>query len=152
MVEESKRYVMKYRSILENHRTKTYNDAMYMGIDRKISFDMKEETYSSIDHFASSILSELLLALDEEAGRRKEALMDVEGTIQLEISNPLVLLHVHGCGGVSKITSARIRIYLFTFLEEGEREELVEAALASCVLYGTLKDALNLELSVEYAL
>lgn len=152
MVNESEVYELLYRSILKDHVTRTYNDAMAINVEKKISFDAKAQTYSSIDHFAAAIITEMLLALDSHAQRNKEVLLDVEGLIKLHLTNPLTLLNVHGFDEISTIDSIDIKLYLYTFLEDEAAQLFVAEALAKAVLYQTLKDKLKIRLVIEFAL
>ncbi|MBF1322762.1 MAG: hypothetical protein HXM72_03570, partial [Mogibacterium diversum] len=52
-VRESEIYEKKYRLIAVNNGVKAYNEKISININENISFDSKEEEFTSLDHFVA---------------------------------------------------------------------------------------------------
>ncbi len=148
---ESERYTASYRAIAADGAVKVYNGAGCLCVSLPMSFDLMSPAFSSVDMVAAAVASEVLLCIEKEFARRKEDLMDLEGRAYLDIANPLAALNVVGITGSPAIERIGIDVYLFTFLEEDEAKEVIEAGLVHAVLYQSLQAAFPVDLRVSFA-
>ena len=91
-VRESEIYEKKYRLIAVNNGVKAYNEKISININENISFDSKEEEFTSLDHFVASIVSDLLITIDKYAKKQGETIMDLESQTVVTVKNPLSIL------------------------------------------------------------
>ncbi|MBF1006605.1 MAG: OsmC family peroxiredoxin [Lachnospiraceae bacterium] len=151
-VRESEIYEKKYRLIAVNNGVKAYNEKISININENISFDSKKEEFSSLDHFVTSIVSDLLIAINKYTKKQGEIIMDLESQTVVIVKNPLSLLNVKGFDEPSYIESIKIKIYLYTFMEEEKAEDYFRNIVSKCLIYNTLKDKLDIKVDFEFTL
>lgn len=151
-VRESEIYEKKYRLIAVNSGVKAYNEKISININENISFDSKKEEFTSLDHFVTSIVSDLLIAIDKYTKKQGETIMDLESQTVVIVKNPLSLLNVKGFDEPSYIESIKIKIYLYTFMEEEKAEVYFRNIVSKCLIYNTLKDKLDIKVDFEFTL
>ena len=151
-VRESEIYEKKYRLIAVNNGVKAYNEKISININENISFDSKKEEFSSLDHFVTSIVSDLLIAINKYTKKQGEIIMDLESQTVVIVKNPLSLLNVKGFDERSYIESIKIKIYLYTFMEEEKAETYFRNIISKCLIYNTLKDRLDISVEFEFTL
>lgn len=150
-VPESKNFTKKYRSIMHEDEVKVYNEKSSISIRYPISFDSYEESFSSVDLFASALISEILLAIQFEATLENTKVLDLEGVISIVLDNPLFILGVRGYKEEPFISKIIIKIYLYSFFDKTNSQILVNAALKKCVLYNSIKSKIPTSFEIEFA-
>lgn len=151
-VRESEIYEKKYRLIAVNNGVKAYNEKISININENISFDSKEEEFTSIDHFVASIVSDLLITIDKYAKKQGETIMDLESQTVVTVKNPLSILAVKGFDDLPYIESIKIKIYLYTFMEADKAETYFRNIISKCLIYNTLKDRLDISIEFEFTI
>ena len=144
-VRESEIYEKKYRLIAVNNGVKAYNEKISININENISFDSKEEEFTSLDHFVASIVSDLLITIDKYAKKQGETIMDLESQTVVTVKNPL-------SDDLPYIESIKIKIYLYTFMEADKAETYFRNIISKCLIYNTLKDRLDISIEFEFTI
>ncbi|MCI3924726.1 OsmC family protein [Paenibacillus sp. TRM 82003] len=137
---------MKFRGTSNDLSTvKIYTNKNSFQIDKQISFDSESKPISSVEYFAGSVLSSILLTLLEQAKRRRLFIEEIEGVLNLSLENPLSLLGVRGYDEEPRIRKLTITVFLFVDLEDSEFEDFCFDALKQCPIYNTLKKSTEIE-------
>lgn len=149
---ESENYTAKYRAVLRGKQIKlfTANDAIVL--TSQVNFDIQSEEKSALDHFATAVLGGILASTKTTFAQHNAPILELEGKIWLNLTNPLTLLNVRGYDTPPKINKCNIKIYISSDLEDEEFERLTEKALAHCFVYQTLKSAFEFEVWFEQVL
>lgn len=151
-VDEAEKYQKTYRLIFDNDTVKAYNEKTKILIDESVGFDSQKETFTALDHCIASIVSEILLCIHKQAELEHETIMDLESRTTLDIKNPLTLLNVIGYDEIPYIERVTVKIYAYSFLEKAEALKLFERALKKCVLYNSVKDALQFQVLFDLSI
>lgn len=149
-VKESKFFSKRYRAVSKLDGVKIYTGKVDKTILDRVSFDSEYKDFSSVDHFVSSILSDIVLSIEDRAKTTGEQIFDLEATASVDISNPLTVIGVQGFDDKPDIACIKIRLYMFTFLEREDADSFVNKALEKSIILNTLKDKINIDLQIEY--
>lgn len=149
---ESENYTAKYRAVLREKQIKlfTANDAIMLS--SQVNFDIQSEEKSALDYFATAILGGILASTKAIFAQHHADILELEGKIWLNLTNPLTLLNVHGYDSPPKISEGKIKIYISSDLVEDEFTHLTQKALARCFVYQTLKTAFPFAIDFEQVL
>lgn len=124
---------------------KIYTNRNSFQIEKQISFDSEYEPIGSLEYFAGSVLSSILLALLEQSKKRGSIIEEIEGVLGLSLENPLSLLGVKGYDEEPLISRMTVTVYLYVDLEDKEFDEFCHGALSKSPVYNTLKRSTMLE-------
>lgn len=149
---ESENYTAKYRAVLRGKQIKlfTANDAIVL--TSQVNFDIQSEEKSALDHFATAVLGGILASTKATFAQHHAPILELEGKIWLNLTNPLTLLNVRGYDTPPKINKCNIKIYISSDLEDEEFERLTEKALTHCFVYQTLKATFEFDVLFEQVL
>lgn len=142
---ESHHYDISYRAILIDENIKLFTEKYALEVDSEVEFDIEKNYKSSINYFASSIISSIILNTKLQFKKENIITEEIEGKINLTLSNPLTLLGVKGYDAEPKISKCHIMIYIYTELEENETIKKCNEFLKKCYIYNTLKNAFEFE-------
>jgi hypothetical protein len=139
---ESRVFEMSFRGTSDDlSSVKIFTNKNSFQIEKQISFDSEYEPISSIEYFAGSVLSSILLTLLEQS----EMIEEVEGVLNLSLENPLTLVGVKGYDEEPFIRKITVTVYLFVDLEDSDFDEFCFGALKLSPIYNTLKRSMDLE-------
>ena len=114
-------------------------------IEKQISFDSEYEQISSLEYFAGSILSSIILTLLEQSKKKGSIIEEIEGVLNLSLANPLSLLGVRGYDEEPTISKINATIFLFADLEDSDFSGFCTKALNHSPVYNTLKKSMEFE-------
>lgn len=142
-VYESKVFDMSFRGTSNDlSSVKVFTNKNSFQIEKQVSFDSEYEPISSLEYFAGSVLSSILLTLLE---RRGSAIEEIEGVLNLSLENPLSLVGVKGYDEEPIIRKITVTVFLFVDLEDNDFDDFCFGALKSSPIYNTLKRSMDLE-------
>jgi len=118
---------------------KIYTNKNSFQIEKQISFDSEYKPISSLEYFAGSVLSSILLTLLEQSSKRGSIIEEMEGVLNLSLENPLSLIGVKGYDEEPFISKISLTVYLYVDLEDNDFDEFCFGALAKSPIYNTLK-------------
>ncbi|MBB6690076.1 OsmC family protein [Cohnella xylanilytica] len=143
---ESKVFDIRFRGTSNDlSSVKIYTSKNRFQIEKQISFDPESEPISSMEYFAGSVLSSILLTLLEQSKKRGSIIEEIEGVLNLSLENPLSLLGVKGYEEEPFISKMTVTVYLYADLEDKAFDEFCLGALAKSPIYNTLKRSMELE-------
>lgn len=143
---ESEMFDMSFRATsIDLASVKVYTNKNSFQIEKQISFDADYKPVSSMEYFAGSVLSGILLALLEQSKKRGSLIEEMEGVLKLSLANPLSLLGVKGYNEEPYIPNMTATIFLYVDLEDEAFDEFCSSALANSPIYNTLKRATEIE-------
>lgn len=149
-VYESTRFDMAYRGTSNDLASvKIYTNKNQFQVEKQISFDSEYTPVSSLDYFAGSVLSSILLSLLEHSKKRGFILEELEGVLNLSLENPLSMLGVKGYDEEPVIRNMTVTVYVYVDLEDKAFEEFCWGALAQSPIYNTLKRSMELEVQFK---
>lgn len=145
-VYESRMFDMKFRATSNDlSSVKVYTNKNSVQIEKQISFDADYEPISSMEYFAGSVLSSILLTLLEQSRKRGSILEEIEGVLSLSLENPLSMLGVKGYDEEPTIQKMTVTVFLYADLEDADFEDFCSGALRLSPIYNTLKKSMELE-------
>ena len=143
---ESKIFDMNFRGTSNDLSTvKIYTNKNSFQIEKQISFDAKDKPISSLEYFAGSVLSSILLTFLEQSRKRGSIIEEIEGVLNLSLENPLSLIGVKGYDEEPFISKMTVTVFLYVDLEDRAFDDFCRGALAKSPMYNTLKRAMELE-------
>ncbi|WP_438445080.1 hypothetical protein [Gorillibacterium sp. sgz5001074] len=143
---ESKRYDISFRGTSNDlSSVKIYTNKNSFQIEKQISFDSETKPISSVEYFAGSVLSSILLSFLEQSRKRGSIIEEMEGVLNLSLENPLSMLGVKGYDEEPVIRSITVTVFLYVDLEDPAFDEFCLEALAKSPIYNTLKRSMELE-------
>jgi len=128
---------------------KVYTNKNSFVTEKQISFDSEYEQISSVEYFAGSVLSSVMLTLLEQSKKKGSIIEEIEGVLKLSLENPLSLLGVRGYDEEPYIRKITMTVYLFAELEDDEFDEFCFHALKKSPIYNTLKKSMELEIQFK---
>ena len=147
---ESHMYVAAFRGTsIDLSTVKIYTNKNSIPIEKQISFDSEYEPVTSLEYFAGSVLSSILLSLLEQSKRRGSIIEEIEGVLNLSLENPLSMIGVRGYEEEPLIRKMSVTVYLYADLEDGALDEFCLGALAKSPIYNTLKRSMELEVQFK---
>jgi hypothetical protein len=114
-------------------------------IEKQISFDSEYRLISSLEYFAGSVLSSILLTLLEQSGKRGIMIDEIEGVLNLLLENPLFLVGVKGYDEEPFIRKITVTVFLYVDLEDKDFNDFCLGALKHSPIYNTLKRTMDIE-------
>lgn len=146
MLNESRIFEMNFRGTSNDlSSVKIYTNKNSMEIEKQISFDSEYEQVSSLEYFAGSVLSSILLALLEQSKKRDSIIEEIEGVLNLSLENPLSLLGVRGYDEEPFINKMTVTVYLYADLEDDDFSNFCHNALNHSPVYNTLKRTMDFD-------
>ncbi|WP_416148963.1 OsmC family protein [Salipaludibacillus sp. HK11] len=143
---ESKIFDMNFRGTSNDlSSVKVYTNKSNIHIEKQINFDSEDEKISSLEYFAGSILSSIILTLLEQSKKNGDIIEEMEGVLNLSLENPLSLLGVKGYDEEPFIRKITVTVYLYADLEEDDFTGFCTKALKNSPVYNTLKRSMELE-------
>ncbi len=137
---------MKFRGTSNDLSTvKIYTNKNSFAIEKQISFDSEYKPISSVEYFAGSVLSSILLTLLEQSKKRGFIIEEIEGVLNLSLENPLSLVGVKGYDEEPSIQNITVTVFLFVDLEDKDFDDFCLGALKKSPIYNTLKRSMELE-------
>ncbi|RXJ02445.1 hypothetical protein DS745_07010 [Anaerobacillus alkaliphilus] len=143
---ESKIFDINFRGTSNDlSRVKVFTNKSSIQIEKQISFDSENEHITSVEYFAGSVLSSILLSLLEQSKKRGSIIEEIEGVLNLSLENPLTLAGVRGYDEEPVISKIMITVFLYADLEDNEFDDFCTKALTNSPIYNTLKKSMKLE-------
>lgn len=143
---ESKMFDVSFRATSNDLSTvKIYTSKTSFQIEKQISFDSEYSSITSLEYFAGSVLSSMLLSFLEQSKKRGSIIEELEGVLSLSLENPLSLIGVKGYEEEPFISKMAVTIYLYVELEGKEFEDFCAEALANSPIYNTLRRSMEFE-------
>jgi uncharacterized OsmC-like protein len=118
-------------------------------IEKQVSFDSEYEQISSLEYFAGSVLSSIILTLLEQSKKKGSIIEEIEGVLNLSLENPLSLLGVRGYDEEPCINRITVTVYLYAELEDSDLSDFCTKALNHSPVYNTLKRSMDLEVNFK---
>jgi hypothetical protein len=141
--DESRIFEMSFRGTSNDlSSVKIFTNQNSFQIEKQISFDSEYQPISSLEYFAGSVLSSILLALLEQGGSLIE---EIEGVLNLSLENPLSMVGVKGYEEEPFIRKITITVFLYVDLEDDDFNDYCSEALKHSPIYNTLKRSMDLE-------
>jgi len=142
-LDESMFFDMSFRGTSNDlSSVKIFTNQNSFQIEKQISFDSEYKPVSSLEHFAGSVLSSILLALLEQGGSMIE---EIEGVLNLSLENPLSMVGVKGYDEEPFIRKITVTVYLFVDLQDNDFDGFCFGALKHSPIYNTLKRSMDLK-------
>src|SRR3954469_23828101 len=92
---ESMIFDMTFRGTSNNlSSVKIYTNQNSFQIERQVSFDSEYKQITSLEYFAGSVLSSILLTFLEQSKKLNVMIEEMEGVLNLSLENPLSLVGV----------------------------------------------------------
>lgn len=143
---ESRMFDMSFRGISNDlSSVKIFTNQTSFQIEKQISFDSEYKQISSLEYFAGSVLSSILLTLLEQSKKRGSIIEEIEGVLNLSLENPLSLAGVKGYDEEPLIRKITVTVFLFADLEDNHFDDFCSRALKNSPIYNTLKRSMELE-------
>lgn len=143
---ESRIFDMSFRGTSNDLSTvKIFTNQNSFQIEKQISFDSEYKQISSLEYFAGSVLSSILLTLLEQSEKRGSIIEEIEGVLNLSLENPLSLVGVKGYDEEPFIRKITVTVFLFADLEDNNFDDFCFRALKNSPIYNTLKRSMELE-------
>ncbi|SFA89624.1 OsmC-like protein [Cohnella sp. OV330] len=143
---ESKMFNMNFRGTSTDlSSVKIYTNKNSVQVEKQISFDSEYKPITSLEYFAGSVLSSILLAFLERPNKRGSVVEEIEGVLNLSLENPLSLVGVKGYEEEPRITKMTVTVFLYVDLEDKAFDDFCSGALAHSPIYNTLKRSMSLE-------
>lgn len=148
---ESNYYDISFRGIVNEYKKiDILTNKTNISVDSTINFDIENEKISSIEYFATAILSDLLFSIINFGKKSNVYIDDLEGKIDITVSSPLSLLNVKGYDDLPNIEKINIIIYLYLDVEtENEFILFCEKAIEISYIYNLLKTTGKIELNFK---
>jgi len=145
-IPESEKFAMRFRGTVHDLRSvKFYTNKNSIQIKKQISFDSESAQISSIEYFAASLLSSILLTLLEQSKKQEVLIEDIEGVLKFSLENPLSLVGVKGYEEEPSIRQMNVTIFLYAHLDDDHFEIFCNEALQKSPLYNTFKRSMELD-------
>lgn len=146
MNDESRFFAMNFRGTSNDlSSVKIFTNKNSFQIEKQISFDSEYQPISSLEYFAGSVLSSILLTLLEHSGKRGSLIEEIEGVLNLLLENPLSMVGVKGYDEEPFIRKMTVTVFLYIELEDNDFDEFCFGALKHSPIYNTLKRTMDLE-------
>jgi len=143
---ESKKFDMSFRGTSNDLASvKVFTNKTSFQVGKQVSFDSEYEQISSVEYFAGSVLSSILLTLLEQSKKRGSIIEEIEGVLQLSLENPLTLVGVRGYDEEPLIRNMTVTVFLFADLEDDDFDDFCSVALKNSPVYNTLKRSMEIE-------
>ena len=117
-----------------------------------LSFDSAYDGVTAVEQLLGAMGADLVNGLLARAKKRRVEIDSAEATVEATLNNPLMYLDVVGAQGTTAIERVVARVYINTFAQESEIQELWAAMLERSPLVNTLKQAVKLDLSFKIAI
>lgn len=145
-VQESERFDVTFRGTSNDlSSVKIYTNKNSFQIDKQISFDSEYKPITSLEYFAGSVLSSILLSFLEQSRKRGSIIDEIEGVLNLTLENPLSMLGVKGYDEEPVISRMQVTVFLYVDLEDKAFDDFCLGALVKSPIYNTLKKSMELE-------
>lgn len=149
-VYESENFEVSFRATSNTlSSVKIFTNNNSFQIEKQVSFDSEYKHISSLEYFAGSILSSVMLALLEQSKKRDVDIEEIEGVLRLTLKNPLSFIGVKGYDDEPFIEKICITVFLYLELEEKEFTNFCYTSLSKSPLYNTLKRTMDMEVTFK---
>jgi 6-phosphogluconate dehydrogenase (decarboxylating) len=147
---ESRNFDMNFRGTSNDlSSVKIFTNKNSFQIEKQISFDSEYEQISSLEYFAGSVLSSILLTLLEQSKKTSSMIEEIEGVLNLSLENPLSMIGVKGYEEEPFIRKITVTVFLFVDLEDDDFDDFCFSALQNSPIYNTLKRSMELEVTFK---
>jgi hypothetical protein len=142
-VNESRFFYMNFRGTSNDlSSVKIFTNQNSFQVEKQISFDSEYKPVSSLEYFAGSVLSSILLAFLEQG---RSMIEEIEGVLSLSLENPLSMVGVKGYDEEPFIRKITVTVFLYVELEDDDFDDFCFGALKHSPIYNTLKRSMDLE-------
>ncbi len=143
---ESRIFEMSFRGTSNDlSSVKIYTNKNSFQIEKQISFDSECKEITSLEYFAGSVLSSIILTFLEQSKKRGPIIEEIEGVLNLSLDNPLSLVGVKGYDEEPFIRKITVAVFLFVDLEDNDFDDFCFRALKNSPIYNTLKRSMEME-------
>jgi hypothetical protein len=143
---ESRIFDMNFRGTSNDlSSVKVFTNKNSFQIKKQISFDSEDNQISSLEYFAGSVLSSIILTLLEQSKKRGSIIEEIEGVLNLSLENPLSLVGVRGYDEEPFIRKITVTVFLFADLEDNDFNDFCFKAVKNSPIYNSLKRSMELE-------
>lgn len=151
-VPESEYFTAKYRAVLRGEEIKLFTPNDSISLYSQVNFDNQSLQKSAVDYFAVSILGGILNSIKAHFAQQRADIVEMEGKIWLNLTNPLTLLGVRGYNEHPQITDCKIKIFISSDLDDQTFAHLTQTALRNCFIYNTLNKTFSFTVLFEQVL
>lgn len=134
-----------YRGNLLDDEVRVFVASEGFCVKKQVEIDSKSKEISSLDYFAISLLSDVMLCVRQAFLSSKIKLYDFEAKIKIELTNSLFALGVLGFDEPCRIKRLKLRFYISSAMDD--TSSFCAAALKKSILYQSLKNSMDIELS-----
>lgn len=132
-------YTFEMRSVSTDCRViKNYDNKISYKINKQISFDTENTELTSVDYFAGSVASSIMLSIIDYDRSNNQLIEEIEAKFSFTLKNPLTYLSVRGYKGTPHIYSVDMNIYIVTSDGEDALYEMYEQAIKNSIVYQTI--------------
>ncbi|MDQ6597812.1 hypothetical protein E2K98_25115 [Bacillus salipaludis] len=143
---ESRIFDMSFRGTSNDlSSVKVFTNQMSFQIEKQMSFDPEYNEITSLEYFAGSVLSSIILTLLEVSKKRGSIIEEIEGVLNLSLENPLSLVGVKGYDEEPFIRKITVTVFLFVEIEDNDFDDFCFSALKNSPIFNTLKKSMELE-------
>lgn len=147
---ESKMYEMTFRGTSNDiSSVNVYTNKNSIHIEKQLSFDSEFERISSMEYFAGSVLSSILLTLLEQSKKQGSIIEEIEGVLNLSLENPLTLVGVRGYNEEPVIRKITVTVFVYADLEDTALDDFCMKALKHSPIYNTLKKSMEFDVTFK---
>ena len=120
-------------------------------LGRAVAFDSKEARVSALEAFCGAVASDLMETFRRVAREQRLGVDEMEGTVEVEMENPLVYLGVVGESGSPGLRRATFKFYASSFDDEGQLQKAWQAACGRSPLLVTLSRSTEVTTKLQIA-
>ena len=121
-------------------------------IGAPLTFDEQYSERTALETFASAFAADILNGFRLQAKKQRVEILQMEGLVEVWLTNPLAFLEVVGETGDASIQSLRLRLYISTLEPKDRVQMLLDKTLAHAPLYLTLCRAATVQVDFEIAI
>lgn len=150
LLDESKYYRIGLRAVSKNHaENKIYIDNAIYQVDKEVSFDSENTAQTSVGHFADSLASSIIFSITNYDVKHDNVIDEIEGKFSFELLNPLTYIGVIGYDGEPKIDKVDLTLYIVSFAEEAELNNLCTQAMKNSLILNSIKDSIDVNVRIK---
>ncbi|MFD1471610.1 hypothetical protein [Companilactobacillus mishanensis] len=146
-------YDIEFRAIsTDGKKVKIRTDKVSYSVDEEMSFDIANDVLTSVDHFTGGIASGMISAINRYDQKHDGIIDQIEGKFTFHLSNPLTYLDVRGYDETPHVSALDLQLYLVSFNEADELEQVYQEAMKNSIVYQTIKDTIKIEHKIKVVL
>jgi uncharacterized OsmC-like protein len=128
---------------------KIYTTKNSFQTEKQVSFDSEYSQITSLEYFAGSVLSSIILTLLEQSKKSGSIIEEIEGVLTLSLENPLTFVGVKGYNEEPCIRKITVTIFILIDPDFSEFNRFCNMALKNSPIYNTIKKSMDIELIVK---